>query len=139
MHQRILPPFVVLILATSSAAFTLPTSKWNPQVGFASFRPAAEPKLMDSRIFQHMSKDENQDSSPSETSKTTSFKDIDVQFDPVPQDDNTSSGDFFTYILLAYVVFAVADSIFHFIPNEKTYVEMLKDAIVGETGNGSSL
>jgi hypothetical protein len=58
------------------------------------------------------------------------LKVVDIQFEPVPNEVSSTSNDWFTYILVAYGIFAITDSIFHFIPNDKTYVEMLKDAIL---------
>ncbi len=60
----------------------------------------------------------------------TSSNNADIQ----EEETSSSSGDFFTYVLLAYLVFAVADTIFHFIPNDKTYVEMFGDVVRGVVG-----
>lgn len=71
------------------------------------------------------------DTSSSDDDKTI----LDVPLNPVPldvdDDVSSSSGDFFTYVLIAYAIFAVGDSIFHFVPNDRTYVELFRDAIVG--------
>ena len=48
-----------------------------------------------------------------------------------PIDAEGGTGDWFTIVLLGYVVFAVSDSIFHFVPNDKSYGEMLLNAITG--------
>jgi hypothetical protein len=63
---------------------------------------------------------------------------VDIKVDPASYEDEvtSASGDWFTYVLLAYGIFAIADSIFHFISNDRTYVEMLKDAVTGVSTGG---
>jgi hypothetical protein len=39
-------------------------------------------------------------------------------------------------ILAAYLVFALSDTVFHFIPNDKPYSAMLVDAIRGVAATG---
>jgi hypothetical protein len=133
---------VVLVIVSTSGAFVSTASQsWEryshcavgAEIGPSTTRTANKK----SHKILHMSTEDDEDDSKESKTTQTSLKLIDVQFDPVPQEENNSSGDLFTYVLLAYVVFAVSDSIFHFIPNDKTYVEMIKDAIVGATTDGT--
>jgi len=41
-------------------------------------------------------------------------------------------------VLIGYVIFAVSDSVFHFIPNDRTYAQMFTDFVTGAIGDKSS-